>query len=467
MTYVFNQQYETQYMQTAVSNIAAVLEDELITGKVVRVFRGPASVAVSVAIRPTPGQRLTVSMSRALAAAGSIKALSGLKYVRAIPGNGGVTYEIPVPNGPDGRPMVVTPPLDYMERFLAGRNIPVAIQADTGYPIYLDVETQPNLTAAGPIGSGKSEAIVSALWCAMMSGTEERHPSVIVVSEKRKKWEPFQGTRGFIRTFSKPDDIRVALEVVSANIDDNDDSPLIVIIDDLQALLAISKGIEKTIGRITSAGRGKHMYVWMGTQIMGTREGSGGINIDNNVTFRLVYRMMSGMTSHMATGQGEAGVMDLSGRPGDCIVIDRTGMEERAATPYITRSAMQKLPKARQAHKGIDVHSDWFHRFNEAFKLHRLGEAQRKQDAVVEERLQEAARTLTVDEQQAIIAKWIAPLGGTRYLTRQEVDAVERAMSEGVSIATATRYLYGNYGSHYRAKLMASLEGEAYHEEAD
>lgn len=454
--YQFNRQYETQYIQQAVGNIIAVLEDEKISGRVARVFRGPASVSITVQVVSTPGQRLTVSMARAVAAAEHIRGLSGLSFIRAVPGNGGVTYEIPAPKGADGVEMVVTPPLDYMLDHIRGRNIPIAVRADNGHPVYLNITEQPNFTAAGPVGSGKSEAVVGALWAAVLGGTARRYPSFLVIAKKREKWVPFRGVRGFLGIFSQADKIMTALETVASHIDDNNDSPLIVVIDDLQTLLSQIAGLQDLVNQITSAGRGRHMYVWMTTQIMGTREGSGGVSIDNNVTFRLVYKMMSGMTAHMATGQGEAGVMSLSGRPGDCLVVNRHDQVTRVATPYITKSAMDMLPVIGQP---VDTQCDWFVRFKRAFQAHNARAEVRQAEQKAQERVDAAQRSLSKEEQMLLVARHLAPLDEVRNLTQAEVQVANKLLAQGVSQKTLVEYLYGRYGSHYRNKLIESLEG--------
>ena len=121
---------------------------------------------------------------------------------------------------------------------------------------------------------------------------------------------------------------------------------VVIVIDDLLNLLKRVPEIASAIGEIASMGGGCGIFQLLGTQDAGSKRGTGGMDVEANITARIVYRSSSASAAARATGQGSVGVDQLSGHKGDGLLIidDRT---RRIATAFMDDALLSKLPRGQ------------------------------------------------------------------------------------------------------------------------
>lgn len=452
-TMLVDYENELSFIDTFIEYMIYALQEERVSGTITKVFRGPATVSVSLKVLPTPGESIMRSIDKASTPkmVEAIRVTAGVDFLRAVRNSGGVTYEFPALSS-------VTPGLDYMRQFVKPRLVPIGMDAVNGDPYYLHVNKQPNVAWVGPPGSGKSEAMVSALWAAVMSGSGNNYPGHVVLTKKPRKWAMFAHTPGCLGVYNDTDHIHIILREVAANISDTKDSPLIVVLDDVQLLLKDNPKLAESISMLVSAGRGQHTYIWIGTQIMGTSGGAGGFDVENNVTARIVYRPTSAQMAYFATGNSSSGAMSLTGAPGDCIVVDRGGNTTRIATPYITKTCASYLPRIDTP---VDQKLDWYRRFYAALSRAQGMAEQAEQDQQV---LEQITRKRGNKEQQLLAcAKYLTQLEEPRLLEQDEVDTIVNHLWRNdkdwdvVSKRTLVEFLFGGWSGNYKKLFDESM----------
>lgn len=202
-------------------------------------------------------------------------------------------------------------------------------------PVYLDMANNPAVLWVGPTRRGKTSGLTSALYAICKRNGPDRF-RFLVATKKVSDWRVWADTPHCVGVYtdaSQACDVLTDMadnEILARSADIWGNYPsLLVIADDLKNLIAQDKGIAVPLKEIASAGGECRVYLWASTQGAGSNEDSAGL--DNNATFRVVYKPTSDTSGYQAAGLSGLNVTGLSDAKGDVFIIDN-GNIERAAT---------------------------------------------------------------------------------------------------------------------------------------
>lgn len=257
--------------------------------------------------------------------------------------DGSVGWRIEVPS-----PFPVTPSPAQLARATSGLRVAVALDHQFR-PVLVDLAANPALMWVGPTGRGKTEAARSALY-ALVTRNSLADLTLVVLAEKRYRWQDFTATPHCLAAAHTPDDIaRLLARIVAkmeARLRDGAHRPAILsIVDDGHNLFAGPQGraIAHSLARLSSIGREAGMLTWLLTQDAGSKDASGSQLFEANARVKVMFRATNKQASARAAGMGGSGLEALSNHPGDCLV-DLDGKSIRAATAYDARLS-EKLPQ--------------------------------------------------------------------------------------------------------------------------
>ena len=124
----------------------------------------------------------------------------------------------------------------------------------------------------------------------------------------------------------------------------NAGSPTLLVVDDLPNILKAVPQIKDDLADIASMGAGLGVHLLVGTQGAGSKRTSGGTDIENNVTARVLYRPATSRTGSQSAGVAGLELHQLSSAKGDAIaLID--GHATRIATAWIQDREIALLPQ--------------------------------------------------------------------------------------------------------------------------
>jgi hypothetical protein len=324
-----------QWIAWAEKRIAGVVVAEGLHVGLVGVVQGPLTVTFRTKLlQPSPGAlRKIQGIGPALAQALSVDA------VRVANTAHGILIEIPSP-----RPK--TPTAAALAMHSHGLQMAVGLD-QWRRPVIVDLAHHPTLLFVGPSRKGKTQALKSVLYA--LARTPFQRLQFVIFSQKRQDWTAFEDLRGCLGLVSEPGESAQALEWAAGHLlqerarAGSRTPAVILVLDDLLNLLKRCPEAAGPIGEIASMGGGCGLFQLIGTQDAGSKRGTGGGDVEANVTARIVYRAASATTAARAAGAGGVGIEDLSGHKGDgLLIVD--GETHRVATAYASDLEIACLP---------------------------------------------------------------------------------------------------------------------------
>jgi len=313
-----------QYIAWAEKCIARLVVAEGLRCGLLSVVQGPLTLTFRVRLlSPSPtALRKLLSMGPALGAALQCGS------VRISQGPDAVYIEIP-------SPQPRTPTAQELARHTHGLSVCVGYDA-LRKPVHVDLRQHGALMWVGPSRRGKTQSMKCALY-ALARQVQSTRLRYVILSQKRQDWQAFAPAVGCMGVVSDPDEVQHVLAwtvaVLQKAAQHGLDHTFIVVCDDLLNLLSRASGIAEPLAEIASMGAGLGVHLLVGTQVAGSKAGTGGSGVEANVTARIVYKSSSATAAARDAGQGGAGLDMLTTYRGDALLIV-DGEPQRIATGY-------------------------------------------------------------------------------------------------------------------------------------
>lgn len=215
-------------------------------------------------------------------------------------------------------------------------------------PVAVDLRQNPALLFVGPTRRGKTQAMKATAYAL---ATNNRPPNFgfVVFSQKREDWQAFEPCVHCWGVISDPDEAFDVLSWAAADLlqrraKEGGNTPAVAfIVDDLINLLKRNPQLADPLGELASMGGGCGLFTLIGTQDAGSKRGTGGGDVEANITARVVYKAASATTAARAAGAGGLGIEDISTHKGDAVLI-LDGRPARIATAYTDDRLVTLLP---------------------------------------------------------------------------------------------------------------------------
>lgn len=341
--------------------IGQALNAEGISGQLVRAKQGPLTLTYQVHLLGAKHMQI----QRAKQLGDSMESYSGIGPVRVVFNMGQLIVEFP-------SPIVCTPHASLLAANSRGANLAIGFD-HWGEPVHLNLPRYPNLLVVGPTRIGKTSAMRSIVYSALrMSNAQDIKVEMAVCAEKVDDWWAFENARGFVGYLIEKDAVNDYLQnlyeetVIKAKRKERFNPVQLVVVDDLMSLLKGNDSMSEALHGLLSIGGAIGVYVLMGTQSAGSRAGTGGITVEDNIKARILFRATSNSSAARATGEGSEGLADLTDNQGDAMFVCGT-TKVRIATGYVDNEDIQNdLPRRDHAlkinngtnivqHMGVDL----------------------------------------------------------------------------------------------------------------
>lgn len=310
------------FLQTAIKH---VFIREGIGATVVRVKQGPMTITYQLQLDSASRQQ--VAAVKNLGETIAQEARQGPVRVALNPE--GVSVEFPSP-----QPMTPSPAI--LAQYSRGANVVIGMDR-FDEPVSLNLVKTPNTLFVGPPLHGKTSAMRSILYQVIKGGGVE----YVIIAERMVSWKVFtrlQGCIGVFGTAKLGQEMLLQLEAqmeAHATAGTKFFPRVILVLDDLMSLLKACPDLKNNIQRLASAGGQVGIMILMGTQSAGSRDGAGGMIIEDLFISRVIYRMAGASAAFRASGVGESDIDLLTDNPGDALFM-RGNEKVRVATAYVT-----------------------------------------------------------------------------------------------------------------------------------
>ena len=214
--------------------------------------------------------------------------------------------------------------------------------------VMVNLRDNPALLFVGPTRRGKTQAMKSTLY-ALARRNGPGSLRFVILAQKRADWEAFAPAAACLAVVTDPSE---AVDVMTWAAEDllqkraktaTKKPSVVCVLDDLLNLLKRSPDLAAPIGEIASMGAGVGLFQLIGTQDAGSKRGTGGSDVEANITARVVYRASSATGAARAAGAGGLGIEDLSGHKGDALLLV-DGHPSRIATGLSDDRLVALLP---------------------------------------------------------------------------------------------------------------------------
>ena len=322
-------------------------------------------------------------------------------------------------------------------------------------PVPLDMANNPTVLWVGPTRRGKTSGLTSALYAICKHNGPERF-RFIVATKKISDWRVWMDVPHCVGVYADASQATQMLtgiadaELVARSGDVWGNYPsLLVIADDLKNLIAQDKHIAVPLKEITSAGGECRIYLWASTQGAGSNEDSAGL--DNNATFRVVYKPTSDISAYQAAGLSGLNVTGLSEQKGDVFVVDN-GRIARAATGLTAPEMVTNLYDDVVGEEG----PLWSVAGITLPPVQLVYSTERGlSGGLIEPPVNHPFEPGGLTPEAAL--KQVPEAVNKRALTDDECLAIYQAHTLGVSERALCKRLYDNYGGYYKEKLQTAM----------
>jgi hypothetical protein len=262
-----------------------------------------------------------------------------LEAVRLANSGNGILMEIP-------SPIANTPNATDLTEHTRGPNLCIGIDTFND-SVFVSLKQHGAIGWIGPSRRGKTQAIKSCVY--NLLATNPNKIRFVIFAQKVKDWAVFVDVAGCEGVFNDASDI----ETVFQNLDEELNiraangqvCPTLVVCDDLVNLLNLVPSITDKLENLASMGAGVGFHLLFGTQMAGSKKGSGGMAVESNLTARILYKPASNATGARNAGTKNTQLDMLSENKGDALaVID--GVTTRIATSFINDETINLLPKS-------------------------------------------------------------------------------------------------------------------------
>ncbi len=302
----------------------------------VRMKRGPLVITLQLRlINPTQKD-----LQKLMKLGPALAQLLQVETVRMTDNAQGILVEVPSP-----RPL--TPNGSLLARHTRGLAVAVGVNA-TARPVLVNLEDHGALFWVGPSRRGKTQSMKSVLYSLIRENLG--HIQFIIIANPakvRKDWGVFNELHGCLGIAATKEEIMAAAtwlvnEMNQAN-SFTKGRHTIFIVDDLPVILKVVPQMIGPLADIAGMGAGLGVHLLVGTQGAGSKNTSGGTEIENNVTARILYRPSTTRTGSQSAGTSGLTLQQLSSAKGDALaLID--GHTTRLATAWIADQDILRLP---------------------------------------------------------------------------------------------------------------------------
>ncbi len=216
-------------------------------------------------------------------------------------------------------------------------------------PVSVNLQDHGALFWVGPSRRGKTQSMKSALY-ALLRTNMGRLRFVVIASPAKvtRDWDVLASVSGCLGVVSSKEEIELATQWLVNAMNSGElayaGSPTLLVVDDLPNILKAVPQIKDDLADIASMGAGLGVHLLVGTQGAGSKRTSGGTDIENNVTARVLYRPATSRTGSQSAGVAGLELHQLSSAKGDAIaLID--GHATRIATAWIRDREIALLPQ--------------------------------------------------------------------------------------------------------------------------
>lgn len=293
----------------------------------VKMRRGPLVITMQLRLI-NPTQR---DLQKLLKLGPALAQILQVESVRLADTAHGIQIELPSPKP-------TTPNGSLLARHGRRLQIPIGVSA-AARPVLVNLEDHGALFWVGPSRRGKTQSMKSVLYTLLKNGAGRIHFIIIASPAKvNKDWGVFKTVYGCLGIISDKDEISDAtawvVQQMYSGTHLEQDIHLVLVVDDLPNILKVVPAITGDLAEIAGMGAGLGIHLLVGTQGAGSKQSSGGTQIENNVTARVLYRPSTTRTGSQNAGVAGLSLSHLTANKGDAIaLID--GQSTRIATAWI------------------------------------------------------------------------------------------------------------------------------------
>ncbi len=330
-----------RYFAWIEKKLEELIEREGLHCALVRMKRGPLVITLQLRL-VNPTQR---ELHKLMRLGPAIAQLLQVESIRIADSAQGIMVELP-------SPAPLTPNGVLLARYTKGLTIAVGVDS-AARPVLVNLEDHGALFWVGPSRSGKTQSMKSALYAVLQANPGRVWFVIFATPAKvQEDWEVFQQVTGCLGIASNKEDIQAAttwlIKVMNGGEVRAKGLHIIAIYDDLPKILKAIPDLSADISDLASLGAGLGVHLWAGTQGAGSKRTSGGSDVENNVTARILYRPATARSGSQGAGVSGLSLDQLSSQKGDALALIH-GMATRIATAWISDRDILLLPEGKGA----------------------------------------------------------------------------------------------------------------------
>lgn len=237
-----------------------------------------------------------------------------------------------------------TPPALTLGEWSRGSAIAVGLNNQMRV-VTVTLEQHGSFYYIGSPGSGKTQAMMSFVYCVLRANPNVTFLVCASQAKLRKDWWPFANARGCLGLIGDYREMERAIGWAVGQMHAGLRRKLLVVIDDLTALTE-RIDVQSALDQMALEGRDINCHLLIGTHDAGSATTSGVKKGRSGMTFKVMYGTGDNQADARSAGRGAKvlGLEQLSGRPGDAILVERTATR-RLATPWLNPQDVLALPQ--------------------------------------------------------------------------------------------------------------------------
>lgn len=328
-----------RYFAWLEKKLSELVEREQLECGLAGIKRGPLVITLRLRLI-NPTQR---DLQKLMRLGPALAQLLQVEAVRIADTAQGVMIEVP-------SPQPLTPNGALLARHTSGMRLAIGVDA-FARPVFIDLEDHGAVFWVGPSRRGKTQSMKAALYAILQANGKRIRFAIIATPAKvEEDWGIFATVAGCLGIACTKEEIATAttwlVQIMNSGKAKAKGLHIIVIIDDLPKILKAVPTIQDDIADLAGLGAGLGIHLWVGTQGAGSKRTSGGTDVENNVTARILYRPATTRTGSQSAGTGGLNLDLLSSYKGDALVLIH-GLATRIATAWIADQAIALLPEGK------------------------------------------------------------------------------------------------------------------------